>query len=147
MREVTFKIYSINEHPNPEACYDYARNNWHDLGQHYIDEMIDSLKELAAVIHGELDYSISIVPDRGEFVIIKDYDSVELDKLMKVKDECPLTGHCYDIDVIEGLFNGELEHTVLKTLHDEGDYIYSDEGLKDMFEANEYEFYENGKIA
>jgi hypothetical protein len=146
MRQKTINIYTITDHPNPAACFDWIRNNWHDLGQHCVDEMIDSLKALSAAVNGKLDYSLSIVPDRGECVTIKDFDQEKLERLYNKRTECPLTGMCYDFDVIEGLYKGELESAVLKTLHAEGEYIYSDEGLRETCEANGYEFIENGKF-
>ena len=57
-----------------------------------------------------------------------------------------MTGRCYDQDVIEGINKDELEEAVLKTLHAEGEYIYSDEGLRETCEANGYEFTEDGKF-
>ena len=147
MRQVTFKIYTIDEHPNPEACYNWIRNNWYDLGQHIIDDMIASLKALADYTGGKLDYSIGIFPDRGEFVKLTDYNKNALTDLMDKIDNCPLTGVCYDFNVIEGLACDELEHQVLKALHAEGEYIYSDEGLQQLCEANGYEFKENGQVA
>lgn len=146
MRTKTINIYTIDEHPNPEKCFDWIRNNWHDLGQHCVDEMIDSLKALAKEIDGELDYSLSIVPDRGEYVTIKEFNRAKLARLYKRREECPLTGMCYDQDVIEALNKDELESAVLKTLHAEGEYIYSDEGLRETCEANGYEFTEEGKF-
>jgi hypothetical protein len=143
---ITRTIYTIDEHPSQESCFDWIRNNWHDLGDHYVDDMVQSLKALAAAVGGKLNYSVSIVPDRGEFVTLDDYDAEKLADLFKSKDECPLTGMCYDIDVIEGLYAGELDSAVLKTLHAGGEYIYSDEGLYELCQANDYEFTENGAI-
>ena len=144
MRQEIRNIYTIDEHPNKEACYDYVRNNWHDIGEHYIADMVASLKALAEAVNGTLDYSLSIVPDRGEHVSIKYYDSTLLKELHGKRDECPLTGMYYDYDVIDGLANGRLDAAVLGMLHKEGEYLYSDEGIKDMCDANEYEFYEDG---
>lgn len=146
MRQETINIYTIEDHPEPEICYEWIRNNWHDLGQHYVNDMITILEALANEIGGVLDYSISIVPDRGEFVHITDFDVEKLRELEAKKDNCPLTGKCYDIEAIDGLANGALGIQVLTTLHQEGEYIYSDEGLKEFCLANEYEFYESGKV-
>lgn len=147
MRTETINIYTIDEHPNKEACFEWIRNNWHDLGDFTLELMTDSLNALAYEIGGNLDYSLSIVPDRGEFVKITGDREESLKSLYEKRDSCPLTGCCYDVDVIEGLFNDELESTVLDTLHKEGDYIYSDEGLLNLCQANEYEFTENGELA
>jgi hypothetical protein len=136
----------IEEHPNKEACFDYIRNNWHDLGEHCIADMVESLKALAEAVDGKLDYAISIVPDRGEYVKITDYDKARLRELDGKKDDMPLTGVCYDYDVIDGLANDSLDIQVLSVIHKEGEYIYSDEGLEDMCRANGYEFLEDGSL-
>lgn len=146
MRTETINIYNIEEHPNPKACYDWIRANWHDLAQHYVEDMIASLKALKEEIGGELDYSLSVVPDRGEFVTLYNYDMDKLKNLYRVKDTCPLTGMCYDITIIEALCisSAVLALQVTDTLHKEGEYAFSDEGLKDTCIANDYEFLENG---
>ncbi len=148
MRAVIIEYFKFNELSDEAKtkARDYVRNNWHDLAQHYVEDMIESLKALAKETGGTLDYSLSVVPDRGEFVRLSGYSADRLAALLKKKDECPLTGMCYDIDVIEALANGELESAVLKTLHAEGEYTYSDEGLSEMFEANEYEFTKEGEM-
>jgi len=37
-------------------------------------------------------------------------------------------------------------NNVLQQLHQETEYVYSDEGLTDLCEANKYEFTENGSL-
>ncbi len=140
----TYKFNELSEEAK-QSAFDYIRNNWHDLGQHVVEEVVDSLKALEKAVRGDLDYSISIVPDRGEYIRITDYDKQALKELNKKKDDCPLTGVCYDYDVIQSLVNGDIEE-VLNTIHKEGEYIYSDEGLTDMIEANDYDFLEDGTI-
>ena len=149
MKTKTINIYSFAELSDTakEKVREYARNNWPNIGEHYIDDMISSLKALKEAIGGTLDYSLSIVLDRGEHCSLTGYDAEKLAELVKTAEKCPLTGVCYDMDVIEGLAARELESRVLNTLHAEGDYAYSDEGLDAMFEANEYEFLEDGSLA
>jgi len=143
MRIIELKVYEIDEHPNKEACFEWIRNNWHDLNEHSLEEVIDSLEKLSEKIGGTVDYSISQVPDRGEFIRFKDYNHEELCRLNQ--DDLPLTGVCWDADVIEGLRTGHSEK-VLKSLHTDTEYIYSDAGLLEMCEANGYEFYVNGEV-
>tara|TARA_R110000868_G_C10482366_1_gene729404 strand:- start:133 stop:573 length:441 start_codon:yes stop_codon:yes gene_type:complete len=145
MRTIETKIYTIAEHPNRDLCYEWIRNNWYDLNQYSVDEVIDSLKALQEEIGGKLDYSISSVPDRGEFIRFTDYDKQALISCSKVADECLLTGAGWDYDVIKGLREGE-PNQVLDTLHQDTEYCYSDEGLYEMCEANQYEFTEEGNI-
>ncbi len=154
-----YTVYTIDSHPNPELCYEWIRNNWHDLGEHCVQEAIDSLKAFADHIGATLDYSVSIVPDRGEHI--------SLDHLAVIKDDlpaidlsgnCPFTGVYYD-EVILDAFRDEdengddvdtilrdVEYRVLKAIHSEGEHIYSDDGLREMCEANEYEFNADGEI-
>jgi hypothetical protein len=146
MRQETINIYTIEEHPNKELCFEWMRNNWHDLGEHCIEEMLESLKALEVAVFGKLDYAISIAPDRGEFVKITDYCKETLKELWLKRDIYPLTGVCYDHDVIEGLYHHNLSKKVLNIIHTEGEYIYSNEGLLNICQANGYEFNEDGSI-
>ena len=143
MRIIETKVYGIEEHPNKELCYEYIRNNWHDLNDHSLKEVVASLKALSDKIGGTFDYSISVVPDRGEFIRFKDYSHEDLCRISQ--GDLPLTGVCWDADIIEGLRTGQPEK-VLKTLHSETEHRYSDKGLFEMCEMNEYEFTEAGKF-
>ena len=141
MRVIETKVYTINEHPNKDLCFEWIRDNWHGLNQYSVDEVINSLKALQEEIGGNLDYGISQVPDRGEFITFTNYDQEALFRLSA--DDHPLTGVCWDIDVIKGLREGNIAR-VLDILHEDTEYIYSDEGLLDMCEDNDYEFTEEG---
>jgi len=144
MRTETIKIYTIDEHPNKDKCYDWIRDNWHDLNQHSVEEVIESLKALEKEIGGSIDYSISQVPDRGEYIrLTGNYNREALCRLSA--EDLPLTGTWSDYDVIVGMRTEDPEK-VLTALHADTEHQYSDEGLFEMCEANEYEFYENGKV-
>jgi hypothetical protein len=142
MRIIETKVYTIEEHPNKEKCFDWIRNNWHDLNQHSLDEVVASIKALSETIGGTFDYSISQVPDRGEHITFEDYSQTALDEL--VADDCPLTGVCWDVELIHGLKEGR-PYIVLKLLHLDTEHLYSDVGLLELCIANEYEFDSNGK--
>lgn len=73
--------------------------------------------------------------------------------------DCPLTGYCADHDFLEALtenvlsgktlkdsFNS-LADTYVKLLESENDSQNSEEYISEHFEANEYEFTEDGKMA
>ena len=143
MRIIETKVYTIEEHPNKELCFEWIRNNWHDLNSHSVDEVVASLAALQIKIGGTLDWSISAVPDRGEYITFRNYDKKALKELDS--SECPLTGVWSDCLVIEGMQEGYPEK-VLRSLHEDTEYLYSDEGLMDMCEANEYEFNEEGEV-
>ena len=77
-------------------------------------------------------------------------------------DNCPLTGACYDYDVLFPLINfinarkpdnrdieqilNECTYELLKALKQELDYLETDEGIIERIEANNYEFLETGKL-
>lgn len=143
MRTISQTVYQIGEHPNKAACFDWIRNNWHDLSDHSLQDLVESLKALQKEVGGKIDWSISTVPDRGEFIRLTDYDRNAL-RLLK-SGECPLTGCFWDIEVIKCARSGKWQR-VLDLLHYETEYQYSDEVLLDTCEANEYEFFESGKI-
>lgn len=172
--------YTIDDHPNPDAVYDWIRANWHDLGQFAVDDVMTTLKSACNALDLDLrDYGVSIVPDRGELIDIKvpsgwhdDIDELADIRLYKylinnyadiLAKDCPFTGVCYDEDFLDPLRQFLKKPTVnqgytyqdliddcaaslLSALHNEGEYIYSDEGIKDMCLANEYEFTEDGSI-
>lgn len=142
MRIIETKVYTIDDHPNKELCFDWIRDNLHDLNETSVDEVADSIKALTKVIGGSNDYLIGQFPSRGEFISFKNYDKDELMKLNA--EECPLTGVMWDMDLIDGMQKGD-KYKVLKALHNDSEYIYSNEGLFDLCDANNYEFNENGK--
>jgi len=143
MRTIETKVYTIDEHPNKEKCFEWIRDNWHDLNQHSVDDVVCSIKKLSEVIGGTYDFSIGQCPDRGEHLSFLDYDEEALKNLNA--DDLPLTGVCYDADLIEGLQNDDV-YKVLRALHSDSEYLYSDEGLEELCEANGYEFDEDGII-
>lgn len=143
MRQITKTVYTINEHPNKEKCFDWVRDNWYDLNEHSVSEVIDSLEALKNKIGGTLDYSIGQTPDRGEYITFKDYDGEILYSLDA--NDYPLTGVCWDGAIIEGLQKGDTKG-ILHWLHEETEYRYSNEGLFEHLETNEYEFNENGSF-
>jgi hypothetical protein len=142
MRLIVTQVFQIEEHPNREKCYEWIRSNWHDLNQHSLHELEDSIKALSEVIGGTYDYSISQVPCRGEHITFKGYDQTILESLDAESD--PLTGVYWDCNLIEGLREGN-PRKVLDNLHDETEYAYSDEGLFELCQQEKYEFNKNGK--
>ena len=143
-KTVTETIYTIDSHPDKTAVFNWIRDNWHDLADYSIDEVINSLKALQKEIGGKLDYSISAFPDRGEYIHFTNYDKDALNALNP--DECTLTGAWCDHEVITGLKNNNLSHAVLSAVHDEAGYLYSDDALFELCDANEYYFHTNGKF-
>ena len=142
MKTKTTNYYTIEEHPNKEKVFEYIRDNWHNLNEHSLNEFIDSLKELAYEIEGSLNYSISVIPDRGEYIYLTEYNKTLLDNLNE--DEYPLTGVCWDYDVIKALKEGNISQA-LTSLHKDTEYLYSDEGLTELCEINEWYFDINGE--
>lgn len=143
MRTIETKVYFIDEHPDKNKCFEWIRDNWHELNQHSVHEIIESIIQLSYEIGGTNDYSISQVQDRGEYIIFENYSKEILDSLNS--DDLPLTGVCWDADLIEGLKEGN-PSKVLDSLHTDTIYQYSDEGLLELCQCNEYEFTEEGEV-
>jgi len=143
MRILEIKVYKIDEHPDKEKCFEWIRENWTDLNQHSVEEIIKSIEVLSGKIGGTFDYSIGQNPDRGEHITFKDYDHETLCYLSA--GDCPLTGVCWDIDLIVGLREGNTKKSI-DSLHKDTEYIYSNEGLTELCEANDYEFNEDGSF-
>lgn len=162
-RIISKTVYQINEHPNKEAVFDWIRHKWHDLGGFALEEAVESLEAFANDIGATVDWSLSIFPDRSERISFGFYEEPSLGDVMESLDlsgNCPFTGVFYDEVILDAFREAatdasatlddvlrDVEYRMLKVLHSEGDYIYSDEGLLEMCQANEYEFYESGKIA
>ena len=145
MRNITKTVYKIDEHPEPSKCFDWIRENVHDLNEHGVDDLVYSLKALEFYVFGTLDYSVGQFPDRGEFIRITGYSVDRLADLVEIKDDLPLTGVFWDSEVIAALAAFDFVD-VLYSLHSETEYIYSDEGLLGLCEANEWEFYLDGSM-
>lgn len=162
MRTITTNIYTINEHPNPDLCFDWMRDNCPELNDHGVYEMRESIAALSECIGGVHDYRFGVSPSRGQFVSFTGYD-VDILKELDA-DDCSLTGHTYDYSVIkamqEGHFHGDVEgvrdhqgqdlirctlyNDVFTDLHADTEYIYSDEGLTEWADMAELEFTEDG---
>ena len=143
MRIVETKIYKIGEHPAPKECFEWIRQNWNDLNDHNIEELVDTLNSLKMKIGGSLDYSISQSSDRGGYIMFRGYDKDELFKLNAF--DYPLTGCFWDFIVIRAL-KEENTGKILSALHEVSNNVYSDEGLRDLCESNEYEFDKEGNF-
>lgn len=136
-----------------------------DLYEHCFLERISTLKALAEVLDGQLEYSLSCVPDRRDYIYItptQDDSCLEEDELdfqalwdkIDVEKSGPLTGCCYDHDIIDHLskynLNGEALQTALnlfiESIHEEYQSMLTDEYIGDLCEANSYEFTLDGKI-
>ena len=144
MRTIEKTIYTIGTHPNKESVFDWIRDNWFDLNDHVVEEIIDSFKQLEKETGCTVDYSISQIPDQGEYIKVTNVEGATFDKLRATRGECPLTGVCWDVDVLSAI--GDIEHNVLTALHESTEFVYSDEGLTELCEANGYEFYESGEF-
>lgn len=142
-KQITTTVYTIDEHPNPEAVYNWIRENWHDLNDYTVEEVIESLEALASLMGTNVKYSIGQYRDRGEFIRFGEIDHDILNGLDV--DKCPLTGCTYDIDVIQAA-KAENFYNLFSMIEKETIYRYSEEALKEHCIANEYYFKENGEF-
>ena len=69
---------------------------------------------------------------------------------------CPFTGVFYDEIILDAFRNEEngtdvdtilrdVEYRLLKQIHGEGEHLYSDDGLRELCEGNDYEFNDKGE--
>jgi hypothetical protein len=116
--------------------------------EHCMQERIGTLKGLAEHLGGHLDYSISCVPDRGEFIkITHELSSSDLQEMIDLilDKDCPLTGVCYDHDIIDAIVKNDYSlqkglNVYLKSIHDEYESMLGVEYISDLCDANDYEF-------
>ena len=144
MRTIEIKIFTIDDHPNASLCFDYIRDNYFGLNHHSVQEAIESIKMLTEFIGGKNDYSISESPCRGEYVKFTEYDKESLMELDA--DKLPLTGVWMDAELIESMQKYGNADGLLNAIHVDTEYIYSDEGLRELCECNEWEFTEEGQV-
>jgi hypothetical protein len=160
MRQITETktIYKFGDNKEvDEKIKDNMAYNW-DLYEHNMVERIDTLKKLADLLYGDLDYSLSCVPDRGEFIkitpIIDELNFQALWEVIISDEACPLTGVCYDHDILDYLAPAKLTLETLddaltnyiQCIHAEYESMLTTDYIADMCEANEYEFEANGKL-
>lgn len=152
MREVIkkYNVYKYSEELKEKIRDNFAASPYY--GDWIIEDRLNTLKAFAKILGADLDYCISLVPDRGEYIKIKNISNpttwYDLETL-SYKD-CPLTGVYYDDDLIhDALEFKSIQQALdkfLESIHDEYRYILSDEYLKEHCEANDYEFLENGEL-
>lgn len=147
MRIVTEKkeIYTFKElsEDSKQKAIEYFERT--DFFYHILEERVSTLKELAKKISGTLDYSISLVADRGEFIKLENYDKRELDKLIENIYQCPITGCYYDIELLQAIKDGNIENYIY-SIHEEYQANLEHDVIQELCEANEYEFLKDGKF-
>jgi len=144
------KIYTFKE-ATPELR-DKIRENFdyeYNLYDFCMEERVASLKSLASRIEADLDYSLSCVPDRGEYIRMTPSENTQelYEEFRRDSKDCPLTGIYYDEELRQvGKTLDECLSEYINSIHDEYESMLSDEYLLDLCEANDYEFTEDGKI-
>lgn len=144
MRIIETKLYTIDEHPDKAKCFDWMRDNMHDLNSCDVDEVITCIKSFTEMFGGENDYSIGQVPMRGEFISITGYDKYALAQVNPETYEC-LTGSAYDYTIIKCMQENN-PREILNQLHQASEDVYSDEGLEELCRGMDYEFTWNGHL-
>ena len=144
MRTITYNVYTISEHPNKEAVYKYIReNDFFDLGDFDRSDLVSSLEALATKLGGWVDYSFGAYPDRNEHITFYNIDVELLNSLDT--ENCILTGCYWDNLVIESVKNNNTQ-ALINEVHENNSFYYEDDQLFEHCEANNYEFFENGKF-
>ena len=176
MRQVTETINVYKFETAPREIKDKIIEQFSNCPYHYshcMDERIETLKKVAELLDADLDYSLSCVPDRGEFIkFIPKYDGLNCQALwdaINVERDCPLTGVCYDHDFIDHLSKSNLLDAgktemhkgqnyvtingletacteYIDSIHSEYESMLTDDYIADHCAANDYEFTEDGRI-
>ena len=156
----TFKVYTFDTASDElkEKIKDKF-NSCPDYGQWIMEERIGTLKAFGRYIAADIEYSLSLVPDRGEYIKMTPHYSFKttyqlLKELLTLEKSCPLTGVCYDEDLRYYLGGKEINDTTIancftsyiNSIHSEYESMLSNEYLADHCEANSYEFLENGEL-
>jgi hypothetical protein len=172
MRTLSSPVYKLAEHPSPDACLDSMRQ-WPDI-YGWGDDNVASLRAFCALFNLQrLDYSVSTCGHSWASAEIPDGDPLEELKGVRlwkyinrhfgrhITKDCPFTGYCMDEAVLQPLrqwlarpgLTTDFEDLVRDCLRAwvsayvaDWESAYSDDALRDMAEANEYEFYENGRL-
>jgi hypothetical protein len=185
------EVWTIDEHPNPEACFDWIRANWHDLYDWHEDNAA-SLRAFAdhfgfTIVdyrYGGNATGCDIRPDESmwsRWDQASEVTGVRLWKYLRnngfydyfdkyrrhtrkdqlLDGDCPFTGFCMDEVLLDpfrefdqrpapGMTIAELAseagHRWAVACDRDFAYAYSDEGLREMCEANEYEFDQSGRV-
>lgn len=152
MREIIKKInvYKFGDCPKvDEKIKDNLRSN-EFFGDWVIDDYVQLIKSFANKFNLKYDYSLSLTPDRGEFVkLVGEIDENILKTLIDNASDCPLTGFCYDYDFLINVDTLGLKNActkLIESIHNEYELMFEDEYLKEHCESNDYEFLENGKL-
>ena len=176
MRTVTksFPVYTFESAPKEvkENIIEYFANDSF-LYEHCMSERLDTLKVVANLLYATLDYSLSCVPDRGEYIrFIPKNDELNYQSLwdaINIEKECPLTGMCYDHDFIDSLTkyslinpNEEFKHkgieykvnagieeactNYIQSIHEEYEAMLTEDYIGDLCEVGEYEFTADGEL-
>ena len=174
MDTITLKVYEFSE--LSEKAKDRARQDMEATFSYtWAHEALESIRKLAQHFGGKVkDYSLDWFngsPSWMTFDMPDDMTRKEIKALLselgtynkrtgRGHGDCKLTGICSDEDAIDGFRlafragTSDLDtlmqaayKTWIKACWDDCDGMYSDEGMEDMSEANEYHFFEDGEIA
>ena len=179
--KIEITTWGIDDHPYPEAVFDWIRDTWHDLYDDHGDSA-NSLKRFWC--HFDLrdtDYSVSlyghsyakgktiVCDDRGELRgiplwihlhtthrLIYTYGYTKLSNIFSA--DRPFTGHYMDNVLLEPVrkFYNHVTDISYQELMDQcmdawvaayvedWRYLYTDDGLRDLCEVNDYQFTADG---
>lgn len=166
MREITktFKICTYDELSDEvkEKVKEDWKVNW---GYSFSSEALDSLNAFVEHFGGRVhDYNIdwfNSTPSYCKFDMPEMSYGDIFDRFQQLDSmqDCPLTGYCADCWLFDGFreawFDGHRDlnklmekafDAWLKVCHEDCEAQYSDEEMSNLCEANDYEFYEDGKI-
>lgn len=144
IKEFTYKVYTIDSHPNKNLVFNWVRENW-EIYDSYIQEFAQSLRALDEKLKGALNWSVGPVACDSFIKVQKDFDIEVFEALYNERENCPLTGVCYDVEILEGLKSRDFSKA-LEGLETDCNHSLTEEYLSEHLLANEYYFKESGEI-
>lgn len=151
-----YKFEELSEDIQENVISNFRNNDEFFYGEEYVKTIKAFCKHFDLKLN---DYTLGSYSGSDHITIDKDY-LPGTKGLLKVSkewiDTCPLTGCCYDYDILLPLLNMKglsveeiLENcfqSIIEAYQKELDYWYSKESILGDIEANEYTFRENGTM-
>ncbi len=158
MRIIETKAYQfeeLDEQTKEKAIDNYRHlgvyDDWYDFIKHDLKEVGIELRSFDIDRASYAEIHIDYFFETCEKIIETHGENCETYKIAEryIKEYNEIHQHIHDDDAIECLdeeYQKEFSEEVLSMLRREYEYMTSDEYVIEMFEANEYEFTEEGKL-
>jgi len=166
MKTIEIQVYSFNElseKAQEKVINSFIEDNCFEYIFEDASETVDKFFELFPATYKNIDF---LEPYRNDIRFYNIFEQKELgDQLNSIKSlvigDCPLTGMCYDMDILEPIleyYKDSTKYTNLedlinacvnnlcKSVQNEYEACITKEGIQETCEANDYYFTSEGKL-